>query len=117
MKKLLGLFLTILLLTSCTTTTSLYSWGNYEDASYNYYKKQTPEAAEALLKSYQNIINKQKGSRKVVPPGIYAEYGFMLIQTGKRDEGIINLKKEIELYPESKVFIERIINQAEKWKI
>lgn len=114
MKKLLGLFLTILLLTSCATTTSLYSWGNYEDASYNYYKKQTPEAAEALLKSYQNIINKQKGSRKVVPPGIYAEYGFMLIQTGKRDEGIINLKKEIELYPESKVFIERIINQAEK---
>ena len=114
MKKLLGLFLTILLLTSCTTTTSLYSWGNYVDASYIYYTKQTREAAEALLKRYQNIINKQKGSRKVVPPGIYAEYGFMLIQTGKRDEGIINLKKEIELYPESKVFIERIINQAEK---
>ena len=114
MKKLLLLSFISLLLTSCTTTTSLYSWSNYVDTSYNYYKKQTPEASEALLKSYQDIIKKQKGSRKIVPPGIYAEYGFMLIQAGKKDEGVTNLKKEIELYPESKVFVVRIVNQIEK---
>jgi hypothetical protein len=38
----------------------------------------------------------------------------MLIQSGKTEEGITYLKREIEIYPESKVFIERIIKQYEK---
>jgi len=50
----------------------------------------------------------------MVQPGICAEYGYLLIKQGKREEGLQLLKKEIELYPESKVFITRIIKQFEK---
>ncbi|SHF13205.1 hypothetical protein SAMN05444405_105174 [Bacteroides luti] len=105
-----------LFLSSCTTQQSaLYSWKNYEKTSYNYYKKQTPESTEALLNTYAILIAKQdQGTRKVVPPGTYAEYGFLLAQTGKKEEGISMMKKEIEVYPESKVFIERIIKMLEK---
>lgn len=106
----------LLLLGSCTTTTApLYSWNNYEKTSYNYYKKQTPESTQAMLNTYAKIISQQnKSTRKVVPPGTYAEYGFLLVQTGKKEEGMAMLKKEMETYPESKVFIERVIKMVEK---
>ena len=42
------------------------------------------------------------------------DYGFLLIQKGNKADGIANLKKEIALYPESKVFIDRILKLIEE---
>ena len=115
MKKFyLLLALTAPLLISCMPTSTLYYWGNYEDASYKHYKQGTDDAKAELMATYEKMISKQIGTRKTIAPGICAEYGYMLIQSGKREEGINYLKKEIELYPESRVFIERIIKQYEK---
>ncbi len=36
----------------------------------------------------KQLIQKQKGSRKVVPPGLYAEYGYALYMGGKKEEAI-----------------------------
>lgn len=113
MKKLVMIIIVLLFFSSCGTT-ALYNWNKYEDTSYSYYKKQTPEATEALLKTYEKMINRPNGTRKVVPPGIYAEYGYLLIQSGKQDEGLEMLKKEASTYPESIIFVERIIKQLEK---
>lgn len=99
---------------SCTTTKTLYSWHNYEDASYQYQKKTTDELYEKAMKEYLKVIEKQKGTRKTVPPGLNAEYGYMLCKSGKVSEGIAFLKKEIALYPESEVYISRIIKQIEQ---
>lgn len=100
---------------SCNTQSSLYSWQNYEKNSYNFYKKQTPESTEALLATYAKMVESQERStRKIVPPGTYAEYGFLLIQNGKRENGLEMLKNELKYYPESKVYIERIIKMLEK---
>ena len=49
-----------------------------------------------------------------MPPGIYADYGFVLLQSGKTEEGNAMLEKEISLYPESKIFIARIIKMQKK---
>jgi len=65
------------------------------------------------MKEYQKIIKKQKGIRKVTPPGIFADYGFFLIQRGDLKAGKANLNKEISLYPESKIFIDRILKLLE----
>ncbi|MEG1616010.1 MAG: DUF4810 domain-containing protein [Bacteroidales bacterium] len=112
---IVSLFLTIGLFSSCETTKPMYYWDDYMSASYNYYKKQRPEDTEKLVKTFENIIRKSNNStRQIAPPGIYAEYGFLLIQTGKKEEGMAMLHKEIEAYPESKSFIERIIKQAEQ---
>lgn len=114
MKRIIFISITIFLLVSCTTQKPLYSWGKYENASYNYLKNSDEESTQKLIESYQEIIEKQKGSRGVVPPGIYADYGFVLLQKNKTEEGKAMLKKEIELYPESKVFIERILKMLEQ---
>jgi hypothetical protein len=115
MKHLMIIFCAILFLASCGPTVKpLYTWGKYEDASYSYLKKNDEKSTQQLIEAYQKIIDEQKGSRKTVPPGIYADYGFILIQTGKTKEGKALLEKEIALYPESKVFVERILKLIEK---
>ena len=85
----------------------LYSWYNYEDITYQYSKKSTEELQVKVLEQYQKMIDKQKGARGVVPPGLYAEYG-------KKEEGLSFLKEEIKAYPESETYISRIIKQLEK---
>ncbi len=101
-------------LSSCGSTKTLYSWYDYEDVAYQYSKKSTEELQVKVLEQYRKITDKQKGVRGVVPPGMFAEYGFLLYKTGKKEEGIGFLRKEIELYPESETYISRIIKQLEK---
>ena len=114
-KKILFICMAVILfLTACTPKRLLYSWNDYDNTSYKYLKNGDEKSVENLLKSYQQIIEKQNGTRKTVPPGIYADYGFILLQTGKTEEGKIMLEKEIALYPESKVFIDRILKMFEQ---
>lgn len=114
MKKLIIAVVAVLALGSCTSTKTLYSWYDYEDATYQYNKKRTDELKVKVLEQYKKLTDKQKGVRGVVPPGLYAEYGYMLYMSGKKDEGLTFLKQEITLYPESEKYISRIIKQLEK---
>ncbi len=117
MKRILyfGIIATIALsVTSCVTNQSLYSWYEYEDLAYEYNKEPTEKLQVKVLEQYKKLTDKQKGIRGVVPPGMYAEYGYLLYKTGKKQEGIDFLKKEISQYPESEKYISRIIKQLEK---
>ncbi len=114
MKKNIILMIPIMFLASCTTQKSLYTWGHYDTTSYNYLKNADEKSIQAITEDYQRIIENQKGTRGVVPPGIYADYGFLLLQEGKKEEGKEMLMKEIALYPESKIFVERILKMIEK---
>ena len=115
MKKVLAItIIGMLCFTSCTTPKQLYTWDKYYITSYNYLKNSDEKAAQELIKTYQNIINKQKGSRQTVPPGIYADYGFLLLQAERVKEGKKMLQMEIALYPESAVFISRILKMLEE---
>ncbi|MCK9206697.1 MAG: DUF4810 domain-containing protein [Salinivirgaceae bacterium] len=114
MRKIIFLSLVFLFFASCTTQKPLYNWDKYEITSYNYLKNNDEKSAQELIVTYQKIIEKQNGTRKVVPPGIYADYGFLLLQANKTEEGKAMLLKEISLYPESKIFIDRILKMMEK---
>lgn len=110
--SLMATCLLALTLTSCgSSAKSLYSWHGYDDVAYDYSKSQSPESLEKLTNTYQKMIERQKGTRGIVPPGIYAEYGYLLIKQGKVKDGIALMEQEIALYPESSVFINRIIKQ------
>jgi hypothetical protein len=43
-----------------------------------------------------------------VPPGVNAEYGYLLLKEDNEVEGMEFLDKEMGLYPESVIFIQRI---------
>ncbi len=114
MKKLLLSTAVIALLSSCSSTKSLYSWYDSEDATYQYTKRLTEDKLAYAMKQYERVQKKQKGTRKTVPPGANAEYGYLLYKAGKKTEGIALLKEEMRLYPESEKFISRIVKQLEK---
>ena len=114
MRKLIIAAVCMIAFTSCATQTSLYSWYDSEDATYQYTKRGSDELLTKAMAQYEMVINKQKGVRKVVPPGVNAEYGYLLYKAGKKEEGLALLREEIKTYPESERFISRIINQLEK---
>jgi len=109
------LFAGLLLATSCVTPAkTLYNWDKYDAVAYKYVKDNTDADAEALAQTLQRMIEKPGGERQVPPPGICADYGFLLVKQGKIEEGIKYLKMEVALYPESALFVERIIKQLEE---
>ncbi len=148
------LLASVLLLASCGPTSSLpsyhplYYWGGqhtkfnvsasaYEDSGYNYYVKQTPEAICALIVAYEDMVSNPGGIRKVPPPGICAEYAYLLINPTTADmfaeHATVTQKavfrgekdyvtffsryagelfeKEMGLYPESQVFIKPLVEK------
>jgi hypothetical protein len=114
MKKTIFTIAIVLCLVSCSTQKPLYSWYNYNVTSYNFLKNADKKSTQQMIETYQKIIEKQKGARHIVPPGIYADYGFLLLQANKEKEGKAMLMQEIALYPESKIFIDRILKMMEK---
>ena len=59
MKKLLfAIGVVSFLMASCTSTKSLYSWYDYEDATYNYNKRQTDELKLKMTEQYLKMIEK-----------------------------------------------------------
>lgn len=79
-----------LLLCSCGPTAQiLYNWGGeydgvteYERLAYRSSARQSPESTCAMLVMYENIVNNPGGQRQMPPPGICAEYAWLLAQPG-----------------------------------
>jgi hypothetical protein len=101
-------------MSSCGVQKPLYNWKGYDDAVYIYTKNMDQKSIDNLLEVYDKLIDNANGTRQVPPPGVCADYGYLLIQKGKIEEGKALLEKEIMLYPESKQFIERIIKRLEQ---
>ena len=112
--RILVIILGLPLMVSCVPQKTLYNWGKYQEAGYQYIKKNTDQDLEKLLQAYQYVIDNQKTGRMTVPPGIYADYGFFLVKQGKVEEGLKLMKMEVALYPESAVFMNRIIKRIEE---
>ena len=145
MKRILLVAASIIVLASCTPQ-RMYYWGSkpsrdkgtskYEQLAYKNYDEQTPESVCELICLYEDMVSHPGGIRKVVPPGICAEYGFLLLQEStvatfekyatKRQKKIFSstdystlfsekgeelMKKEMELYPESVKFLTPILKR------
>lgn len=142
MKKSVIILVATMILSSCSVS-SLYYWGGesngttlYETLAYKDYKTQTPDALCKLICAYENIVTHPAGTRMIPPPGICAEYGYLLLlpetaatfeknatRAQKRvfkgsdiltifnKRGKEMLIKEIVLYPESTKFIQPLIKK------
>jgi hypothetical protein len=98
------------LLSGCVTNNQRYGWGSYDPSLYAYYKDPTKEAA--LAESLSSIISTADSKHAQVPPGIYAEYGYLQLQQGKSLAAVDLFKQEEAHWPESKVFMEHMIKVA-----
>jgi hypothetical protein len=114
MKKILA-FLLILAIQGCASNQpNLYEWGNYENLIYQNYShpdKLTPEEYLAKLQADYEIA---KSKNKPVPPGYYAQLGLLYFKIGKPELAVKSFTNEEELFPESKHFMNRLIDKIKQ---
>jgi len=105
----------VLLYAGCTTVSEAgYYWGNYSKTYYTVIKEPSAENLAAHEESLRKImrISEERGLR--VGPGIYAELAYLVSQRNADDEALALYQKEMMLYPESKIFLERLVNANNK---
>ena len=98
--KAVGVTALAVLVTGCAPQHSdKYSWGNYESSLYGYYK--APGDGHEFAQTLKAQIDDAERQGKKVPPGIYAEYGGMLLEAGDRATAAQYFQKEQSAWPES----------------
>ena len=143
MKKIILSLFIVMCATSCGPS-SLYYWGGstlqsvsvYESLAYQRADKENPKVICKIIEMYEDLLAHPGGLRQVPPPGICAEYAYMLLQpetmtlfynnaTKAQKSSFENsaygsepaakavklLEKEIELYPESSQFVTPLLNR------
>lgn len=110
--KCLIMIVFLFLIVGCVKTQ--YQWGDYEKQLYNHY--QNPAEKTEYLEGLKEIIEDSVDSNEKIPPGIYAEYGYALLEGGKPFDAIMFFNKESELWPESRLLMKKMIQGAEKIK-
>jgi hypothetical protein len=108
MKKLFLIGGVLLLIYGCAPPKPLYYWGNYSSTLYAVKKNPNAETAQKHKEELSTIFMKAKENDLSVPPGVYAEYGFILVKTGFQEEADKYFDLEKQVYPESAYFIEKI---------
>ena len=59
------------------------------------------------------IANKGESSSGRVPPGMYANLGYLYLKTGNTKKAKENFIQEKSIYPEATFFMNRMINRIE----
>ncbi|MFZ3136044.1 MAG: DUF4810 domain-containing protein [Thermodesulfovibrionales bacterium] len=110
------ILLSVFFFAGCATQKPMYSWGDY---SSSLYKLKKNPCEETLMKHKQvllKIVEDSKENSLRVPPGVYCEYGYILMKEGKSNEALSYFDLEEKTYPESAVFIQRLKSQFNKTK-
>lgn len=88
---------------------SLYYWGGYEQNLYErYVNEQQAPADEYLL---ANITDAEQKHLKV-PPGAYADFGYVLFRRGDRDGAVAYFEREKQAFPESSALMTKLIERV-----
>lgn len=106
--KSIALSVVIAIVSGCATP-SLYSWGRYESDMYKFYKN--PEHIVELMAGLEKTLEEAEARQKV-PPGLYAEYGYLLLETGDSKQAVVYFEKEKALWPESTLLMNSMLATA-----
>ncbi len=98
---------TLTLLGGCVTSHDRYAWGNYDRSLYAYYK--APANANDFALSLAAVVKGAEQTHATVAPGIYAEYGYLMLQQGKTQDAIKAFQSEEKQWPEATIFMDRMI--------
>lgn len=105
----MGLMLAVMM-TGCVPP-GLYHWGDYETSLFERYVENNTQHTDTYLT--QTLLEAERQHRKV-PPGVYADYGFLLYTRGDKAGAIKNFQKERALYPESLALMNKLIERIQQ---
>jgi hypothetical protein len=113
MSRALPLLVLICASTACATPT-LYSWGHYEELIYLSYAEPGKVPPEQQIEKLEQDYQKARATNKRVPPGFHAHLGYLYFQIGRIDQAHQELQTEKAEFPESAVFVDRLIANLKK---
>jgi hypothetical protein len=113
MKTQLFVLTLAIFLCSCAPT-SRYYWGNYSQTQYLVIKNADDVSRKERKDELLKIIQVSKSSKKPIPPGICAEFGYMLYNEGNYSTALAYFKNEMENYPESTPLMKLVIKKTEE---
>ncbi len=89
----------------------LFYWGDYESSLYDRYVDNNSQHTDAYLR---NTITEAEQRQQRVPPGVFADYGFLLYTRGDKAGAIAYFQKERSLYPESTALMNTLIEKIQQ---
>ena len=104
------------LMTGCASKPkALYNYGNYSESYYAYKQDASPEPLLAMQQAIEKAIAEAGDSISGrVPPGMYANLGYIYLKQGNAKEALQDFEMEKKLYPESTHFMDRVIEKVNK---
>jgi len=96
------------LMTGCRSP-DVYYWGHYENLVYITYTKPDKATPELQASIMEEDMHKAISANKPLPPGFHAHLGNLYYQMGKTDLAVQEFQKEKAQFPESTVFMDRLI--------
>lgn len=93
--------------TACGGQNNMYNWGGYSNNLLGYYKNQDTEQLRKFSASLLAGIEKAEIDDSV-PPGMYAEYGYTVLELDDANTASIYFQKEWEKWPESRFLMEKV---------
>ncbi len=114
MRKIVGAvaIAAVLALSGCATATVTeagYYWGEYSSTLYDYTKNPSDVTLAAHVEELEKIITESAERELRVPPGVHAELGYIRAKQGDGATAMAHYESEMALYPESRLFLERLI--------
>ena len=98
------------LLVGCATQPpSIYSWGSYEDLIYVSYLSPQDVPAEKQVELLEKDYQVARSTNHRLPPGWHAHLATLYFQLGKPDQARQELLTEKAEFPESAVFVDRLV--------
>lgn len=102
-------FALLILLGGCAQNQSLYDWGSYQPGLL--LQAKGAETPEQFAQRLQETITRAEATDRV-PPGLYAEYGFVLLELGRGAQAAPWFQKEWEKWPESRILMALLLDRA-----
>ena len=108
-RNLAFLVASAVLLMSCTHAPQ-YAWGSYETLVYQMYHKPELATPQTQVTRLEKDLIQMKRKGYMPGPGIYAHLGYMYFSLRELDLAESAFREELRLFPESQVFIERLLS-------
>lgn len=104
----------LLVAAGCATQPPLYTWGSYEELLYTAYTKPGEALPEQQVTQLEADYQKARADNRRMPPGWHAYLGYLYFSLGRLDQAMQQLQTEKAEYPESTVFVDRLLTRLTK---
>ncbi len=105
----LGIVVSALIAVTACVPASRFEWGAYDQQLFRYH--QDAENRDDYIRALERTIERGESTNRVAP-GMYAELGYLMWEEGRYEESDSMFTREIQLFPESRIFIERFMSEG-----